>query len=203
MSHFPTNFPHAPRSCQGLGPGPVWRGKLASRVSLAISQAGGPHGKGEQARLGCLVLVSPCGVWVRGFLLLVHTRPLSNNPRCRQKAHLSGHPSPPPECRKDSSAPSPAEVPPLFALDLAGTKGTIFFKAARSLSGLLLLGSFIVIWIFSFFREPVSLREGAEAPSLLGEPFQKAHGGTSLVVQCLRRQAPSAGGLGSDPWSGN
>lgn len=93
----------------------------------------GPHGKGEQARLGCLVLVSPCGVWVRGFLLLVHTRPLSNNPRCRQKAHLSGHPSPPPECRKDSSAPSPAEVPPLFALDLAGTKGTILFKAARSL----------------------------------------------------------------------
>ena len=101
----------------------------------------------------------------------------------------------PPECRKDASAPSPAKVPPLFAPDLAGTKDTILFKAARSLSGLLLLGSFIVIWIFSFFQEPVSLREEAEAPSLLGEPFQKEYGGTSLGVHCLRFQALSARGL--------
>ena len=202
MSHFPTNFLRAPRTCQGLGPGPVWRGELASRVSLAISQAGGPPWKRGASSSGMSRPHEP--LWgpgegtsscerTRGHSLVTHgvSRRLTS-PGAR-----------PPECRKDASAPSPAKVPPLFAPDLAGTKDTILFKAARSLSGLLLLGSFIVIWIFSFFQEPVTLREEAEAPSLLGEPFQKEYGGTSLGVHCLRFQALSARGLGFDPWSGN
>ena len=97
-------------------------------------------------------------------------------------ARAEGSPLPAPpfsslsECRKDVSTPSPAKIPPLLALDLAGTQDTIISKAAKEslrITSPWFLHNYID---FLLFWKPVSFREEAEAPSLLAEPFEKEQG---------------------------
>ena len=110
MSHFPTNFLRAPRTCPGLGPGPVWRGELASRVSLAISQAGGPPWKRGASSSGMSRPREP--LWgpgegtsscerTRGHSLVTHG----------VSRRLTSPGTRPPECRKDASAPQSLRTP--------------------------------------------------------------------------------------------